>query len=109
MMVCYLRFAMTCNECKKKIKDFLNDSLDNKSVIEFVNHVKACPDCMEELSIDFLVAEGLKRLDNVTSFNLQKELEDKLENSLSKAKFERQFIVVIFVVTIIDFKLYFYM
>lgn len=92
---------MNCIECKKLIKDFINDSLDNKTTLEFVEHVKSCPECMEELSIDFLVSEGLKRLDNVTSFNLQEELEEKIESSTSKAKFQIQFVVVAVVVTVI--------
>ena len=85
---------MNCYECKKRIKDFLNDSLNSKTTIEFVNHVRGCKECMEELSIEYLVSEGLKRLDTATSFNLDHELNDKLNEALSKAKFNRYFGVI---------------
>jgi hypothetical protein len=93
---------MNCYECKKKIKDFLDDSLNSKNTIEFVNHVRSCKECMEELSIEYLVSEGLKRLDTATSFNLDNELNDKLNEALAKAKFNRYFAaicgIVIFIV-----------
>lgn len=92
---------MNCIECKRKIKDFLNDSLNTKQTIEFVEHVKNCDECMDELSVDFLVDEGLKRLDTATSFNLDKELYEKLDKATSKAKFERRFTIVSIMVTII--------
>ena len=86
---------MDCYECKKRIKEFLNDSLNTKKNIEFVEHVKSCPECMEELSIEYLVNEGLKRLDTATSFDLDSELNEKLTKTYSKAKFTRSYIVVI--------------
>jgi len=85
---------MDCPECKKRIKDFLNDSLNTKNCVEFVEHVKGCNECMEELSIEFLVTEGLKRLDNATSFDLESELNEKIEKSYNKAKFYKKFMVL---------------
>ena len=86
---------MNCNECTKRIKAFLNDSLNSKTCIEFVDHVRGCRECMEELSIEFLVNEGLKRLDTATSFNLDRELHDKLDQAYAKARFNRRFAVII--------------
>lgn len=92
---------MDCAECKKKIKEFLAGSLNNKATIEFVEHVRSCDECMEELSIEYIVTEGVKRLDTVTSFDLNKELDDKLNESLSKAKFYKYFAVGIAIVVVI--------
>ena len=82
---------MNCYECKKRIKDFLNDSMNSKTCIEFIEHVKSCSECMEELSIEFLVNEGLKRLDTATSFDLERELDDKINQTYSKARFYKNF------------------
>ena len=82
---------MNCYECKKRIKDFLNDSLNSKTCIEFIDHVRSCKDCMEELSIEFLVNEGLKRLDTATSFDLERELNDKINQSYHKARCYKNF------------------
>ena len=85
---------MNCYECKKRIKDFLNDSLNSKNCIAFVEHVKSCNECMEELSIEFLVNEGLKRLDTATSFDLERELNEKINQAYSKAKFYKHFALI---------------
>lgn len=72
---------MNCKEAEKKIPSFLQDDLDGSKLEEFVEHVESCPECKEELSIQFLVAEGLERLEEGNNFNLQKELLMKLEGA----------------------------
>ena len=52
---------MKCKEAEKEIPSFLNDELDGRDLAEFVDHIEDCPECMEELSIQFLVAEGLEQ------------------------------------------------
>ncbi len=69
---------MECKEAEKKIPLFLNEELDERELAEFVEHVKDCPDCMEELSIQFLVTEGMEQLEKGNNFNLQEELLRKL-------------------------------
>ena len=73
--------GMNCKDAEKKIPYFLQDEMDGSMLKEFVKHVDACPECREELSIQFLVAEGLERLEKGNNFNLQKELLMKLENA----------------------------
>lgn len=85
---------MNCIECKKRIKEFLDDSLNAKKSIEFIDHVRHCDECMEELSIEFLVTEGLKRLDTATSFDLESELDDKLNKAYAKAGFYKNFLFI---------------
>ena len=72
---------MDCKETEKKIQSFLQDELDGSKLEEFVEHIESCPECMEELSIQFLVAEGLERLEGGSNFNLQKELLMKLQGA----------------------------
>ena len=54
---------MNCKEVEKKIFSFLQDDLDGRNLAEFVEHIDECPECMEELSIQFLVAEGMDQLE----------------------------------------------
>lgn len=70
---------MDCKETEKKIPFFLQDDLEGSTLAEFVKHVENCPECKEELTIQFLVAEGLERLERGNNFNLQEELLIKLE------------------------------
>ena len=73
--------GMDCKDAEKKIPYFLQDELDGNGLEEFLEHVESCPDCKEELSIQFLVTEGLERLENGNNFNLQKELLMKLDDA----------------------------
>lgn len=91
---------MDCTECKKKTKEFVGESLQPAEVIEFCNHVRSCPTCMEELAIEFLIVEGVKRLDSATSFDLNKELSLKIDNMYKKAVTYKKlrFVAIIFTI-----------
>lgn len=75
-----------CKEIQKQIHPFIEGKTDSKETLAFIKHVKKCPDCMEELSIEFLVYEGLHRLDSASAFDLNKELADKINKAEEKAK-----------------------
>ena len=65
---------MTCKDAEKLIPLFLDDDLNNKDLSEFLHHVDTCGECREELTIQFLVQVGMKRLEDGNNFNLNKEL-----------------------------------
>lgn len=69
---------MNCKDTEKMIPAFLQDDLDSKELRHFIEHIDSCPECMEELSIQFLVAEGLERLEKGNNFNLQNALSKKM-------------------------------
>lgn len=80
---------MNCKDAEKKIPAFLNDELDGRALAEFVEHTEDCPECMEELSIQFLVAEGMEQLEQGNNFNLQEALTSKLENADYRIRLNR--------------------
>ncbi|MCI8522222.1 MAG: hypothetical protein HFI62_03345 [Lachnospiraceae bacterium] len=82
-------YGMNCKEVEKKIFSFLQDDLDGRNLAEFVEHIDECPECMEELSIQFLVAEGMEQLEKGNSFNLQEALHDKLAEANYKIRLNR--------------------
>ena len=69
---------MTCKEAEKLIPVFLEDDLDTDDLREFMEHIEECGECKEELSIQFLVKEGLSRLEAGSVFDLKNELEYRL-------------------------------
>lgn len=81
--------VMNCKEAEKKIPAFLNDDLDGRGLAEFMEHIEDCPECMEELSIQFLVAEGMEQLEQGNNFNLQEALTSKLENADDRIRLNR--------------------
>jgi predicted anti-sigma-YlaC factor YlaD len=72
---------MNCKETEKSIPSFLKGELEGDRLAEFVEHIEQCPECKEELSIQFLVTEGMEKLEEGSSFNLQKALHDRMEES----------------------------
>lgn len=79
---------MDCLESQKKIRAFIDEKMDSRETLEFIKHVQGCKDCMDELSIEYLVMFGVKQLDSDSSisFNLDEELKEKLESQKRKAK-----------------------
>lgn len=80
---------MNCKETEKMIPVFLQDDLDNKMLEQFIEHISSCPECMEELSIQFLVSEGLERLEAGNNFNLKNALDDRVKTAENEIKVYR--------------------
>lgn len=71
------------------IPAFLQDDLDSKELQQFISHIEDCPECTEELSIQFLVSEGLERLEAGNNFNLQNALMMKLGDARHQIRVRR--------------------
>lgn len=100
---------MTCKEAEKLIPLFLDDDLDNKDLSEFIDHIDNCPECKEELTIQFLVKTGMQRLEDGNTFNLKQELLILIKDAKKRLKFRRnlfllsillELAVVVLVVTV---------
>lgn len=63
------------------IPAYLEDSLDAKDLQAFLEHIDNCADCSEELSIQFLITEGLSTLSTGDSYDLQTAMTDKVRES----------------------------
>ena len=72
---------MKCKEAEKLIPLFLDDDLENEDLREFMEHIEKCEECKEELTIQFLVLEGVARLETGNVFDLQKELKMRMDDS----------------------------
>ncbi len=72
---------MDCKDYERQIPGFIEGSLDYETQKKFFQHIKQCKNCMEELTIQFLVTEGVHRLENGNAFDLQGELNQLLEET----------------------------
>ncbi len=72
---------MKCKEAEKLIPLFLDEDLENEDLREFMEHIEKCEECKEELTIQFLVLEGVARLETGNVFDLQKELKMRMDDS----------------------------
>jgi len=72
---------MDCKEFERKIPSFLQNTMDYESMEAFHKHMSECENCKEELSIQFLVSEGFDYLEKSDAFNLDAELNGRIEAS----------------------------
>ena len=83
---------MECKEFEKLIPDFFERKMDFPTLNQFNEHMKQCPDCKEELTIRFLVTEGIQRLEEGDAFDLQKELRQQLDEAEKKIRKNKRFL-----------------
>jgi hypothetical protein len=83
---------MDCKEFEKHIPDYIARKLDYPTLKRFSEHIDKCEDCKEELVIRFLVAEGIQRLEDGNAFDLQSELDTRLEETRRKIRFHNCFL-----------------
>ncbi|MDD3204120.1 MAG: zf-HC2 domain-containing protein [Lachnospiraceae bacterium] len=91
---------MDCLEAEKLIKPFIGDELDHKTMEEFLNHIDNCSSCKEELSIQFLVAEGLARLEDGKTFDFNRALNQKIGDARKKIRIRKRLLWVMYIVEI---------
>lgn len=77
---------MDCKKAEKLIPKFLKKECTEKEEIALLVHIKECPDCKEEMTIQLLLSEGLNRLESGGSFDLNEELEKRLRNTKHEKK-----------------------
>ena len=80
---------MDCKEVQRNITAFLDEELDGRSAQHFLHHIEECPECREELSIQYLVKEGMVRLEEGGSFDLGKDLKELISGSCKRIKNQR--------------------
>lgn len=83
---------MECREFERLIPGFIKRKLDYPTLKRFYEHREACAECKEELAIQLLVAEGMQRLEDGNAFDLQSELEQRLEETRRKISVNSAFL-----------------
>ncbi|MDO4620921.1 MAG: zf-HC2 domain-containing protein [Lachnospiraceae bacterium] len=74
---------LDCRNAQKMIAPFLDDELDDHDCASFLNHVRSCPRCMEELETFFMITYALEYLDDESnrSFDIKELLRERLYRS----------------------------
>lgn len=72
--------SMDCKEFLRLTPEFVDDRLMGKPAYKFLEHMENCEECREELHIQYLVSEGMSRLESGAGFNLDEELELKVSS-----------------------------
>lgn len=83
---------MNCKEFEKSVPDFINKKMNFVMTKQFVEHLNTCPACKEELNIQFLIDEGLVRLEDGLTFDLQKEITELIKESERKVRSHEKYL-----------------
>lgn len=73
--------TLNCKTYEKMIPLYLNNTLPPFELNELLMHIKGCPSCKEELTIQFLVSEGLGMVETSDNYDLLKELDKRIKAS----------------------------
>ena len=80
---------MTCREARKLIIPFIHDELSIEETRDFLQHVRGCKACMDELEIYYIVHVGLDKSD---SEDIEYDLTAALNSHIREA-YQRIFII----------------
>ncbi len=72
---------MDCKRVMELMTQFINEQLDAGNVQAFLDHIDSCPECREELEVNYSLMTAMKQLDEGTdlSDNYIEELNRKIE------------------------------
>lgn len=77
---------MTCKETERLIIPYLNGELNEKATKQFLEHMKTCESCYEEMEIHYMATTGLERLESGSSIDIESEMRRILSQSERKLK-----------------------
>ena len=96
-----MKKTVPCEEVQKNIPTFIAGNMESKDTLAFIRHIRSCKACMEELSVEYLVLVGVKRLDSASAFNLNDELEDLMLRNEKKARRRKNISIAVFIISIL--------
>ena len=72
---------MDCKRAMELMTEFINEQLAAEDVQAFLDHIDSCPECREELEVNYSLMTAMKQLDEDTdlSDNYIEELNQKIE------------------------------
>lgn len=79
---------MDCKEAQALVPKYIRHEIDVDTLGEFLDHVKSCEDCYEELEIYYSIDMGLKVLDGKLAnvVNLKASMEQALRDSEARLR-----------------------
>ena len=90
---------MDCVTFRKLINQYLSNELTDEELNDFLAHLKSCPECRDELEINYIVIEGINILDEERSdYDLTKAYDRKLKSSEHYLSFRKVLLTIRYVI-----------
>ncbi len=78
---------MDCRDFEKLIPCYFTNDLSENELRGFISHIEECENCKEELVIHLLLTEGMQRLEEGSSFDVQEELKKTYDRAVHRIRF----------------------
>lgn len=89
-----------CKKIERMIPKFIDRKLSAYEIDVLLKHIEECPSCKEELTIQYMVTEGITKAEEENNFDLLKCLSDRLYEAKKQVK-NHEFIYFAFAFCII--------
>ena len=77
-----------CRVYRKNYGMFLNGKLEGKECRQLLRHIEECAECREELRIQYLLQEGMFRLEHGGTFDINSDFERMLADAQKEVRQE---------------------
>lgn len=79
---------MVCREAERLVEPYINNELSGRKLEAFMEHIKSCSACYEELEINFTLYAAIWELDNNpnASYNIKSMFLEKLGHTDRRLK-----------------------
>ncbi len=71
---------MNCREAQQLMGNFIDDKMDDETLEAFIEHVKNCPSCYDDLEVYYMVITGIRQLDEGEDTDFINGLKNKLKD-----------------------------
>ncbi|MBQ8185111.1 MAG: zf-HC2 domain-containing protein [Lachnospiraceae bacterium] len=86
---------MTCKEAAQFVMPYINDEMTDKEVETFLEHIRGCKECYEELEVYYTLYAGLAQLDSGSdNFDMHNLLEGAIRESEGRVQAHKNFNVI---------------
>ena len=92
---------MDCKQIERMIPLFLKNELKGRKLFHFLRHIEECENCKEELTIQYLSSEGISRLEQGKTFDLDRELNEYINQASRRQKMRRYVVIGMVVLEIL--------
>lgn len=78
---------LTCKQTENMVLPYINYQLNEQELESFLDHIKTCHSCKEELEIYYMATYGLRQLDSGTGYyDITGALEESLDTAWLKVR-----------------------
>lgn len=83
---------MDCRKTQSLMQAFIDYRLDDDETVEFIDHIRACPKCSEELEIYYTMLNGMRQLEKGSELtsDFTTELAEDMRDRYDQIKLEKK-------------------